>query len=189
MEKERRGRGRPRKAAIEGERNSLGLRVTADVKMKLEDAATDSGRSQSQEAEFRLEQSFLDEHTRYDEFGGVENYSVEKLLFGVVTFIEAETGHSWRQDGLTFKQVAGAWGAILEILRGQASKSPGGAFDVGAAIAGQKQAIALMHRRIEDLVLHPPQPSWSDALVKALMGHEPPSTETGKKKRSRRRTD
>ena len=137
-------------------------------------------------SEFRLEQAFLDEHTRYDEFGGVENYRVAKLLFGVVPIIEADTGHSWRQDGATFTQVAGAWAAILEVLRGQASKSPGGAFDVGAAIAGQKKAIALMHERIEDLVR---QPSWSDALVKALMRHEPPSPETGKKKRSRRRTD
>lgn len=41
-----------------GERVPLGLRVTADLKRKLDAAAEASGRSQSQEAEFRLENSF-----------------------------------------------------------------------------------------------------------------------------------
>ena len=41
-----------------GERHPLGLRVTKEVKQKLNDAANASGRSQSQEAEFRLEHTF-----------------------------------------------------------------------------------------------------------------------------------
>jgi len=51
-------KGRPIKAAVEGERTQLGLRVTAEMKRKLEAAALESGRSLSQEAELRLEQSF-----------------------------------------------------------------------------------------------------------------------------------
>ena len=50
--------GRPTKAPKPGERVSLGLRVTADIKQKLDEAAARSGRSQSQEAELRLERSF-----------------------------------------------------------------------------------------------------------------------------------
>jgi hypothetical protein len=50
--------GRPTKPPTPGERVALGLRVTADVKNKLEKAAVDNGRSLSQEAEFRLERSF-----------------------------------------------------------------------------------------------------------------------------------
>ncbi len=50
--------GRPTKPGTAGQRNSLGLRVTAEIKRKLEAAALKSGRSQSQEAEFRIEQSF-----------------------------------------------------------------------------------------------------------------------------------
>lgn len=49
-----RRRGRP----SVGERVPLGLRVTPDIKQRLDDAAEESGRSQSQEAEFRLERSF-----------------------------------------------------------------------------------------------------------------------------------
>ena len=51
-------RGRPTKAPTGSDRVSLGLRVTANIKKKLDDAAAASGRSQSQEAEIRLERSF-----------------------------------------------------------------------------------------------------------------------------------
>ncbi len=50
--------GRPTKAPSPGDRVSLGLRVTADIKKMLDDEALQNGRSQSQEAEIRLEQSF-----------------------------------------------------------------------------------------------------------------------------------
>ena len=46
--------GRPPKPPTPGERTPLGLRVTAEVKKMLEQAAVQSGRSLSQEAELRL---------------------------------------------------------------------------------------------------------------------------------------
>ena len=49
-----RRRGRP----SVGERVALGLRVTPEVKRQLDASAKQSGRSQSQEAEFRIEWSF-----------------------------------------------------------------------------------------------------------------------------------
>jgi hypothetical protein len=48
----------PKRDAKRGERFQLGVRVTPDLKQKLDAAAEMSGRSQSQEAEFRLEHSF-----------------------------------------------------------------------------------------------------------------------------------
>src|SRR5688572_2572837 len=47
-----------RKRNAKGERVMLGLRVTPELKERLDDATRRSGRSQSQEAEFRLELSF-----------------------------------------------------------------------------------------------------------------------------------
>ena len=44
-----------------GERIMLGLRVTPEIKRRLDESAIASGRSQSQEAELRLEQSFREE--------------------------------------------------------------------------------------------------------------------------------
>ena len=43
---------------VAGERFQLGIRVTPDLKRRLDAAAEAGGRSQSQEAEFRLERSF-----------------------------------------------------------------------------------------------------------------------------------
>jgi hypothetical protein len=50
--------GRPTKTPEPGKKVSLGLKVTADIKNKLDMAARVSGRTQSQEAELRLERSF-----------------------------------------------------------------------------------------------------------------------------------
>jgi hypothetical protein len=53
--------GRPLKPVGKTKRVSLGLRVIADIKTRLDKAAVKNGRSQSQEAETRLEQSFRDD--------------------------------------------------------------------------------------------------------------------------------
>jgi len=50
--------GPSRKVAPPGTKVSLGLRVTADTKARIDDAAYRSGRSQSEEATWRIERSF-----------------------------------------------------------------------------------------------------------------------------------
>jgi hypothetical protein len=50
--------GRPLKRPVAGRRFSLGLKVTAAAKTRLDNAARASGRTQSQEAEVRIERSF-----------------------------------------------------------------------------------------------------------------------------------
>jgi len=56
-------RGRPPLPKGEGKRHAIGLRVTAGLLHLLKTAATASGRSFSQEVEFRLERSLHDEAT------------------------------------------------------------------------------------------------------------------------------
>jgi hypothetical protein len=68
--------GRPTKEPAPGARVMLGLRVTADTKNKLDQAAKAAGRSQSQEAELRLEQSFTDESA----MGGPEITNMVQLM-------------------------------------------------------------------------------------------------------------
>lgn len=53
--------GRPGRRRKPNERVPLGLRVTSKLKAELDGAAKQSGRSQSQEAEFRLERSFANQ--------------------------------------------------------------------------------------------------------------------------------
>jgi hypothetical protein len=50
--------GRPTKPPTPGERVPLSLRVTAEIRERLEKAAVEKGRSLSQEAELRIERSF-----------------------------------------------------------------------------------------------------------------------------------
>jgi len=97
--------GRPTKPGTAGQRNSLGLRVTAETKRKLEAAAVKSGRSQSQEAEFRIEQSFLEERAH----GGGELHGLLMLMVGAAEIIQARTGKSWSSDWDTWVAVQAAW--------------------------------------------------------------------------------
>lgn len=54
-------RGRPKKGFELGTRIPMSLRVTSPIKHLVETAAESSGRSQSQEVEFRLERTFRDD--------------------------------------------------------------------------------------------------------------------------------
>jgi hypothetical protein len=58
MPKTNRRTGRKPQPANQGQRASLGLKVTPEIKNKLDAAAKANGRTQSQEAELRLESSF-----------------------------------------------------------------------------------------------------------------------------------
>jgi hypothetical protein len=70
--------GRPTKRPRPGDRVKLGLRVTAQTKLRLDAAAEKNGRSQSQEAEFRLDASFDIEGP----FGGPAVSPLVMLLVG-----------------------------------------------------------------------------------------------------------
>jgi hypothetical protein len=66
MQQRKRRGGRPARKLKAGERVPLGLRVTPEIKRQLDAAADRNGRSQSQEAEFRIEQSFKQQELLQD---------------------------------------------------------------------------------------------------------------------------
>jgi len=132
--------GRPREF---GERHPLGLRVTKETKKKLTDAANASGRSQSQEAEFRLEQTFNATQSLFDSldlaFGqhwtgillalaqaaqltGTRALAVNKWNF--------EGCEGWVEDPYAYDQAVKAVNTILEAFRpkGDVSAKPVGDF-------------------------------------------------------------
>ena len=112
-------RGRPSKIPVEGERNSLGLRVTAQLKAKLEEAAAASGRSQSQEAEFRLERSFMVNEGRYLEFGGKDTYQFCAMLAQMADMMTLTKGKRWKDDSGWFLYVVGAWTEMVKLRAGE----------------------------------------------------------------------
>lgn len=94
----KRGPGRPTKPPRPGERNPLGLRVTAEVKERLERAARESGRSISQEVEMRLERSFAADEHLYERFGGRDVYFLASLIGRVALAVKPAPEARWIDD-------------------------------------------------------------------------------------------
>jgi len=108
--KKGRTRGRPSLPKGEGKRHAIGLRVTAGLRHSLEAAVTASGRSLSQEAEFRLEQSFRDEAA----YGGRELAGLFRMMAGAAAMIEARRdGKKWSEDYETGMAARAAWQSLI----------------------------------------------------------------------------
>jgi hypothetical protein len=113
-----------------GERFPLGLRVTKEVKKKLTDAANASGRSQSQEAELRLEQTFNATNTLYDALDLAYGKHLTGLLLAMaqaaqITGTRAMTVNEWNFEGCedwvldpyAYDQAVKAINSLLEEFR------------------------------------------------------------------------
>jgi hypothetical protein len=95
MERNKRG-GRPGRQPAEGERVKLGLRVTPSMKKKLDEAAASSGRSQSQEAELRLERSFERQHMLKESLSLAYGPEAAGILLTLGMIMEAAgRSHMW----------------------------------------------------------------------------------------------
>jgi hypothetical protein len=97
------------KGPYQDKRAALTTRITQETRSALEDAARVSGRSLSQEIEFRLVQSIRDE----DGFGGNENAALFRMLAGAAGLIEARTSKEWMKDWDTYIAVDSAWKRLI----------------------------------------------------------------------------
>lgn len=120
--------GRPLKPAIAGQRASLGLRVSGDLKQRLDEAAKKAGRTQGQEAELRLERSFEAERVfeQTMELAYGPRLAAALLLIGHVMRSVGQTnallstdhqGNDWFADAFAYDQVVQAANAVLEAYR------------------------------------------------------------------------
>jgi hypothetical protein len=127
--------GRPTKSASPGERASLGLRVRPEIKEQLERAAEESGRSQSQEAEFRLESSFERSNLHREVLELMYGPQLGAILMmigsvmgdvGVQAAFNANftAGKPWFNDAYAFDQAVRASVRILEALRPEGDPDP-----------------------------------------------------------------
>jgi hypothetical protein len=104
MAKEAKRIGRPMKQPPRGTRVSLGLKVGADVKRRIDSAARASGRTQSQEAEHLIERAL-----QYDRMleamrttlADMERGSVETALYrlGYTPIRNADGKKLWAEPG------------------------------------------------------------------------------------------
>ena len=108
MTKEAKRIGRPAKAPTRGERVSLGLKVTADIKRRIDSAARASGRTQSQEAEHRIELSYhyeavlgeLEQAKKRVHEIALDNIETALRRAGFEKFLDLRYGgHVWLEPG------------------------------------------------------------------------------------------
>jgi hypothetical protein len=130
QEREEKRLGRPPKAPTPGQRVSLGLKVTPDIKQRLDKDARKSGRTQSQQAELMIERAYQFE----ERFGGPAMLPVIEMLIGA--FLNggqrcaAASGHpewtpaEWLDDQICYRTAAHAVGQALGLpLPGKAEMS------------------------------------------------------------------
>src|SRR4051812_44215955 len=128
--REARRPGRKPQPANQGQRVSLGLKVTPAIKNELDAAAKANGRTQSQEAEVRIEQTFRDQKTI--EAGLNLAFGPELaallLLIGnrvrtlstVANFLTGSEHHNtnaWLHNPYVFDQTVQSISAILAAMR------------------------------------------------------------------------
>ena len=125
-----------KREAEPGERFQLGVRVTAELKRKLDAAAEQSGRSQSQEAELRLEHTF----DRQDLLSEVlalaygKETAVDLMWLGAV--MKAHREHDWDARS---KEWTDSISSILDkSLAPERTRRIAAALRAAAALAGRK---------------------------------------------------
>jgi hypothetical protein len=121
MAKDRKRRGPRPKGEFEDKRRTLSTRITEETREHLEQARASTGRSLSQEIEFRLEQSFKSDQVLAEVLGGTRAFEIFRQLSLVAKDIEREMSErevvgKWTDDFRVFAAVIGAWEGMLPAL-------------------------------------------------------------------------
>ena len=106
----------------------LKLRMKEPLRARLAGAAVKRGVSLNSEVVHRLEESFRREEKEstiaaraaggvYASFGGLQAFTLMRLLANAIGALEGATGKSWLKDQETFDRVGDACGTILKLFR------------------------------------------------------------------------
>src|ERR1700680_1847490 len=97
-------------------RYALNLKATREMRQELERAARASGRSLTQEVEYRLEESFSRSEGMRTAFGGEHQSKLVQALLLAIWLIELESGKSWKTDQDTMQRVQHAASEIVPAI-------------------------------------------------------------------------
>ncbi len=121
------GRSGPRpRGPFADKRKTLTTRITENTRLRLEEAAAETGRSLSQEIELRLQRSFDVEQrvedirrtTRemvYESFGGNDSYEFCRYLAIMANLLTSGLDRSCKDDSTVFQFVVGAWTTLVRV--------------------------------------------------------------------------
>jgi hypothetical protein len=118
-----------------GKSTVFSTRITPELRRAIERAAAESGRSLSQEIEFRLRRSFDEDAKIVEIFGGQQIYALMRLIGCVLTMQDRTT--SWLSDQVAFDLATHAIGKMLKMFR------PGGG-DVKEITAEEEKELRLL---------------------------------------------
>ena len=130
MTNQKKRTGRPLSKAVTGKRYSLGLKVTGNIKQRLDHAAKESGRTQSAEAELRLERSFDREDSLVEVLTlayGAEVAGILMMIGSTIDDVGPHTGfaatrtlegaNGWTCQPYAFDQAVQGVNRLLEAMR------------------------------------------------------------------------
>jgi hypothetical protein len=171
MDEQKRPRqGRPGREPRPGERVGLGLRVTPEMKTRLDREAAERGRSQSQEAELRIMMSFRDQDSLNAalEFAyGQKNASLLLLLGRIMDDAsrrEAALGKAnWLVDKAEFK-------AVFKQIYAVFAKAFPGKDDLSLDFTGVPDdyyftTLAVLELAIVQRARGEPTPDWTNKVI------------------------
>ena len=164
----------------------LKIRMKEPLRAALEKAAQERGVSLNSEAVKRLELSFEEQKREsliaaqaaggvYASFGGLDTFTIMRLLANVINSLEVTSKTSWRGDPKAFAVVRRACNSILELFRpGQELRISDSTLASGAAATeaehlGSEVADRVMENWLEGIM-------QSEALAKALRSRGTPQS-------------
>jgi hypothetical protein len=112
------GKGATPKGEFVGKSAVFSTRIRPDLRIKLEKAAKDSGRSVSQEVEFRLRRSFTDDEKIAEMFFDRTTFALMRMVALAIHLNPLpENNRSWLEDPEQFESAIAAALNVLEAVR------------------------------------------------------------------------
>jgi hypothetical protein len=111
------------KGEYAGKSSVFSTRIRPDLRKNLEKAANQSGRSISQEVEYRLRRSFIEDERIAEAFGDRETYRLMRMLADAVHFAEVRLKQRWLDDPETFQTAITAMSQMLRAVAPEDSDS------------------------------------------------------------------
>jgi hypothetical protein len=112
-------RGRVPKGEYANKSKVLSTRIREDTRKALENAALASGRSLSQEIEYRLRRSFDEDRKLIEVFGSRKNYGILRMISSVMDLSGnlANPEKTWLEDPYAFEMMKTSVSLVLDAIK------------------------------------------------------------------------
>jgi TraY domain len=149
----------------------LSTRIRPDTRKRLVEAAAASGRSLSQEIEFRLRRTLVDEPANAEMFGGLKNFRLMQLVGIAMTLRNPDRpGASWVDDPGLFVEVLRVIHHLLWAIRPPGTEQQFKLLGADDAQAVAESIWAMVHASDETLPINATARQHRANVLKADLG-------------------